>query len=64
MRDLRLARAYSVEEACDGKGCIIGDPFQEPRPPVFEEFLKAETALVEFLTFLTQVNIQHSLLER
>lgn len=66
MRNPRLARAYSVEEARDREGCIIGEPCRDPRPPesVFEQLLKAETALVECLTVPTaEVNIQHNPLE-
>lgn len=66
MQNLRLARAYSIEEACDGEGCIIGEECRDPRPPesFFEQLLAAETALVECLTILTaEVNIRHSPLE-
>lgn len=62
MRNVRLARAYSVEDACDGQGCIIDEPCQDPRPPeaFFEQLESAERALVECLTILTaEVNIQH-----
>ena len=64
---LRVARAYSTEDACDGEGCVIGETCQDAMPPeqFFQQLAVAETALVEALTILTaEVNIQYAPLER